>query len=323
MSFKLPGVSLVLLIVSLIISSWFMIHLLAFFGIFLAIVYPFCWFLFPKRMVCFLCRFKKTKEDCPHKNLLSVFLNTLFIFFISLISTGIVFFESKILAGANFISLSKPASFSIPAKGQYRLGEIFPLKVEIEGIKAPVNAVQADLKFDPDKLEAIEFSTKGSFANIFIQKDVDNKSGYARLTGGLPNPGFFSEKGLFGTVFFKGKKPGVVRVEFLPSSMILSNDGKGTNIINDLLATSYLILPDKISPEEEKAQESSNFTSMVLGEATGESQMKFYEEEEVLGEKREEQTETKKKGFLVWFLQTLHDFDTFVVNQWTQLVKLR
>ena len=90
----------------------------------------------------------------------------------------------------------------------------------------PINAIQADLGFNPEKVEVVDISTQNSFANIFIQKEINNETGYARLTGGLPNPGFFSDRGIFGTVFFRGKQPGVVKIDFLPSSMVLANDGR-------------------------------------------------------------------------------------------------
>lgn len=91
------------------------------------------------------------------------------------------------------------------------------MKIDITSIKVPINAVQADIGFEPHKLEVVDVSTEDSFANIFIQKEINNEVGYVRLTGGLPNPGFFADRGVFGTVFFKGISPGIVRIEFLPS----------------------------------------------------------------------------------------------------------
>lgn len=169
-------------------------------------------------------------------------------------------------------SKSKSVSFVIPAKGQYKLGEVFSVKIEIDGVKTPINAVQADLAFDPARVEAVEVSTENSFADIFIQKEIDNQKGYVRLTGGLPSPGFSGEKGLFGTVFFKSKTPGIAKIEFLPTSMVLANDNKGTNVLKDFAQISYLILPEKISQQEENSQKA------ILGKNTDETQMVFYGE---------------------------------------------
>lgn len=194
------------------------------------------------------------------------------------------------------------------------------MTIEIVGIKTPINAVQTDLGFDPEKLEVVEISTEDSFANIFIQKEISNETGYARLTGGLPNPGFFADKGTFGTVFFKGKNPGVVKVEFLPSSMVLANDGRGTNVIKELASASYLILPEEVSEEERKQQEVL-IKPVVLGERTEETQMKFYEEEKVLGARVGQEIEKEKKLHLgKEVLNSWERFDRFTLSLWSKLV---
>jgi len=315
-----------------VIGSWVLIHILAVFGIFIAITYPLWWLILPKQTVCLFCRAKinVNEEDyCPFchrkitknetlspKSFRSAALNGGLILLFSLLSIGLVFGESKILFKLGFPPTPKTVSFIIPTKGQYRLGEIFPMKIEIAGIKTPVNAVQADLGFEPEKLEVEEISTKDSFANIFIQKEINNEGGYTRLTGGLPNPGFFSDKGILGTVFFKGKAPGVVKVEFLPSSMVLANDGKGTNVLKDLASVSYLILPEKLTPEEEEMQKSLvSQAKTILGESTEETQMNFYEEEKVLGTNAgEEIKESKKFNPIKLFLNALEKIDRFVLD---------
>jgi len=193
----------------------------------------------------------------------------------------------------------------------------------ITGIKVPINAVQADIGFEPHKLEVVDVSTEDSFANIFIQKEINNEVGYVRLTGGLPNPGFFTDHGVFGTVFFKGISPGIVRIEFLPSSMVLGNDGRGTNVVKDLVTVSYLILPERISEEEEEMQKSASIESVVLGESSENTQMKFYEETKVLGAKIEQEMQEKPKINLTSiFLDVLEEIDRFVLTLWEKVFSL-
>ena len=321
------------IIIVWIIASWFLVHLFAVLGVFLAIAYPIWWLFAPKQMVCFLCRVRKEGEYCPFcrkrltkkegifpKTLSSAIYNGLLILVFSLLSVGVVFGESQLLFKLGFPATPKTVSFIIPAKGQYRLGEIFPMKIEITNIKTPVNAVQVDLAFDPTKLEIEDISTEGSFADIFIQKELNNEGGYARLTGGLPNPGFFSDRGVFGTAFFKSKAPGIVKIEFLPSSMVLANDGKGTNVLKDLTSVSYLILPEKISPEEEEMQKEITLQSAVLGETTGETQMKLYEETGVLGVKAGQEIQEKKEFSIYKIaLDSLEKVDRFILEQWEKM----
>jgi hypothetical protein len=316
-----------------VIASWFIIHFLAIFGTFLAVTYPLWWFLIPKQTVCLFCRAKinVNKQDyCPlcrreinknetvsPKNFSSAVFNGGLILLFSIVSIGLVFGESRLLFKLGFPPTPKTVSFLIPTKGQYRLGEIFPMKIEIAGIKTPINAVQADLGFDSTKLEIEDISTEDSFADIFIQKELNNEGGYARLTGGLPNPGFFSDKGVFGTAFFKGKTPGVVKIEFLPSSMVLANDGKGTNVLKDLASVSYLILPEKISDEEEEMQKQISLQSAVLGETTENTQIKFYDDNKVLGTQVSQEIQKEKKFSLFKVIFSgLEKIDRFVLELW-------
>lgn len=326
----------ILLILLYVIGSWLLVHILAVFGIFIAIAYPLWWLIVPKQTVCLFCRAKvsvNNEDYCPFcrrkikknetispKSFASAVLNGILILIFSIISMVLVFGESQILFKLGFPPTPKTVSFVIPTKGQYRLGEMFPMKIEIAGIKTPINAVQADLGFEPAKLEVVDISTEGSFANIFVQKEINNDGGYSRLTGGLPNPGFFSDRGLFGTVFFKGKSPGVVKIEFLPSSMVLANDGRGTNVLKDLASVSYLILPEKISQEEEEMQKSIILQSSVLGESTKDTQMKFYEENNVLGAKVAQEIGKKKKfNPAQIFLEALEKTDRFVLSFWDKI----
>lgn len=336
MSNKFFGLGLILTIIVLVLSSWVLIHILAIFGIFLAVAYPVWWLFAPKQSVCLLCRAEKEGSKCPFcrkeivknqgtspSNLTSAILNGGLILIFSLVSIGIVYGESQVLFKLGFPPTPKTASFIIPSKGQYRLGEIFPMKVEIENIKNSINAVQADIGFDPDKVEVVDISTKDSFANIFIQKEINNEGGWSRLTGGLPNPGFFGNHGTFGTIFFRGKSPGLVKIGFLPSSMVLANDSRGTNILKDLPSVSYLILPEKISEEEDKEQQKLISYANVLGVSTDSGQLKFYDEGSVLGVQAGKEIQNENQfslGKLI--LGGLEKIDRFILTFWDKITGL-
>ncbi len=311
---------IVLQVIAFILASWFLVHLLAIFGAFLALAYPLWWLLNLKRFPCLWCRIKEAKK-CSFSH---SFLDAGLILVFTLLSFGLVFGESKILFKMGFPPTPKTVSFVIPPKGQYRLGEIFPLKIEIAGIKVPVNAIQADLGFNPERLEVEEISTQDSFANIFVQKEINNEAGWARLTGGSPNPGFFSDHGVFGTVYFKGKSPGVAKIEFLPSSMVLANDGRGTNVLKEFPVVSYLILPEKISQEEE--EQKKLLSSLVLGTQAQEIpesevvQMRFYEENKILGTQvGEEIAEKKEVSLSKIFLNFLEKIDHLILSLWGRI----
>ena len=329
----IPIISILIKIFALAVSSWILIHLLAILGIFLAFSYP-LWYLFaPKQTYCWFCRVKKEGEYCNFcrqpvrkadgispKSFVSACRNALLLLVFSVLSLGLVFGESKILFKLGFPATPKTVSFVIPPKGQYRLEEIFPMKIEIVGIKTPINAVQADFSFDSRKTEVVDISTKDSFANIFIQKEINNEVGYARLTGGLANPGFFADHGTFGTVFFRGKNPGLFKVEFLPSSLVLANDSRGTNVIKELASASYLILPEKISEEEQKQQQVI-IQPEVLGEqtATTTAQLIFYDEGVILGSGITKETYEKKITLVSTILNLLEQIDRFILSSWAKI----
>lgn len=326
-------ISSVLMVLVWVVASWFLIHFLAILGLFLGVAYPIWWIFFPHQTVCFLCRTRKEGDRCPFckrivvkeegllpKSLTSAIYNGLLILVFSLISFGVVYGESQILLKLGFPPTEKTVSFVIPTKGQYYLGEIFPMELEINGIKTPINTVQTDLSFDPSKLEVIDISTEESFANIFIQKEINNEVGYARLTGGLPNPGYASDRGVFGTVYFKTKEPGVVKIEFLPSSLVLANDGKGTNVLKDLTTVSYLILPERISQEEKDLQDRV-YSQSVLGEnAEDEIQMKFFEENDKLELGIETEIEENKTlDKVISPIEWLQRIDQYTLNIWREI----
>lgn len=313
-------------IILFIITSWALIHLLALFGLFLAFAYPLWWFITPRNTTCFICRSRRPGDWCPFcgkrveakanypKSIKSTLLNSTLIAIVSILSFGIIFLESKILFQVGFPPTPKTASFNIPDKKQYRLGEIFPVKIDIKGIQTNINAVQADLEFNPEKLEVADISTEESFANVFIQREINNESGYVRLSGGIPNPGFQGENGIFGTIFFQGKNPGLAEINFLPSSMILANDGRGTNVIKELSSASYLILPERISQDEEELQKNLITTDQNQSTST---KIAFYEETSILGTSTLEEIEKEKStNIFKMFLAKLEEFDTFVISLW-------
>jgi hypothetical protein len=146
-------------------------------------------------------------------------------------------------------------TFVAPPKNQYRLGQMFTLEIDVKNVHSPINAVQADLAFDPQFLEVVLVQTHNSFASIFLQNEFNNQEGWVRLSGGVPNPGFTGSRGVFGTVYFKTKSPGVTEVKYLPSSLVLANDGQGSNILQTLPSTPYLILSEVISDQERQQQD--------------------------------------------------------------------
>jgi len=255
-----PGL---LIFLKYIFFSIIFIHLFGLFGIFFAFAYPLWWFFAPNQAFCFYCfhasLIKKGKGYCPvckrtttsiyDPPLHSALINTATIFVLSLFAFLVVFTEVKLIEQTNFslggLFRRERTSFILPEKYKFYLGHNFDFDIEVKNPEKPVNVVQSDIQFDKDFINVDSIQTEQSFATIFTQKDFSNDEGWIRIVGGLPNPGFIGEKGLFARISFKPIKPGVGRVVFLPSSRILANDGKGTNLLARFPSQSFVIEPEK------------------------------------------------------------------------------
>jgi hypothetical protein len=331
-----------------ILGSIVLMHLAGFLGIFVVVAYPIWWLLIPQKTPCFFCKWKKVGEVCPacrcvvedHKlcypqNFRSVLLNIIGILVVTLISFAVIFLETKILSYYGISPLDKTVSFVIPTKGSYRLGEIFPLGVDLGGVQTNINTVRADISYDPQYLEVTDITTSGSFATIFVQKEINNEVGFARISGGVPNPGInctdSSNDCHFASFIFKTRKPGSVQVKYLPTSLVLANDGQGSNIVRNLGTTSFLILPETVNKEEQIKQEGA-LKLTVLGSEAKDSvgQLHLYQgnpilETSVLGANTElvnqkDQNKDQMPSRLKTFLVAVQKYDSFILNFWKKLI---
>lgn len=304
------------MIVGVLILSYILVHVFALLGIFVAVAFPLWWILFPQFTSCIYCRNTPVGKRCkscneivqskvsPPKNFRSVILNTLTILLVSIFSVGTVYLEYKVLERANFLpEKSKLVEFIIPEKKQYKIGEIFSVDLEIDTKDVAINAVQTDLSFDTEKLELKKLSLEKSFAQIFIQKEINNESGYLRLTGGLPNPGYSGEKGHFATAYFMAKGAGLVDISYLPSSLVLANNGSGTNILKSYPTITYLIKPEYLTDTEKEMQDSI-FSSNVLGVDSNTNQILFFEDEDdyVMGIQDEITNSEEEESLTFWHI---------------------
>lgn len=328
-------------ILFLIFLSIIFLHLFAFFGFIIAFAYPVIWIFAQKFTICIVCKSKKIGDYCSFckqkvpekypnevKTFGSALKNALVLLLIAFISFLFLLFETKVMEQLNLTSSPKTVSFTIPSQKQFRIDEIFPMDIQITGIETPVNAVQTDISFNPEKVEVIDIVTEDSFADIFLQKEINNEAGFARLTGGVTNPGFLGQNGVFGTVLFKAKQPGLLQISFLPTSLVLANDGKGSNVLKDVSDINYLIIPERISPEEAELQKTIELGARVLGsteqESTTDTKLYFYSPSKLdsndIAEVKGVSNETSSKiakhsdSFVVVLIRTVHAYNEFVLK---------
>lgn len=308
-----------------LVAAWFAVHVFSILGLFLVAAYPLFWLIFPQKTVCFMCGVSQEGDKCRFcnepvekraaypKNLQSAVLNTIPLLLLTALSIGTVALEANVLRRAGILRPEPTVSFTIPDAGQYKIGQAIIMDIKVQGIETPINAVQADIQFDPEYLEVYDVSTKDSFGNIFINKDINNELGYVRLSGGLPNPGYSLPQGNFGSVIFIAKKAGIATVEFLDSSLVLANDGYGNNVIAELPDASYLIQPERMT-QEELAEQERVLSSDVLGVTSDDTQLHFYEGPDVpqidLGNIEAAQTPEQEASIL----ELIHTMDSYILN---------
>ncbi len=256
---KIPSLSF---FIGLIISSFILIHIFGFFGFFVAFAYPLWWFFIPQKTVCFFClhrRLVDPKGDCPvckrkvttiyDPPLNSVFFNMLIILVLSISSLLIIFLEIFIVTSGGFnpavLIYGRRAQFVIPEKNNFQVGKEFYFDVSANAVSIPINVVQADIQFDNKLLEVKSIDTSSSFATIFTQKDYSNTEGWIRIVGGLPAPGYLGDYGQFARIYFFPKVIGVGKINFMETSKLLANDGRGTNILFKYPSSSVFITKER------------------------------------------------------------------------------
>jgi hypothetical protein len=134
-----------------------------------------------------------------------------------------------------------------PSKGTFFVGSTFSVSIYVDTKGNEINAVEVDLKFPPDILQVTTPTAGESFISEWIvPPSYSNIGGKITFKGGIPG-GIKTSAGLVSTITFRAKSPGLARVEFLDSSKVLLNDGKGTPIFTTNFGGVYEIL---ISPPE-------------------------------------------------------------------------
>ena len=154
------------------------------------------------------------------------------------------------------VSSAQAAYFKIsPSSGNYYKGENFEVRILVNSDVA-INAVSGVLTFPTKNLGVIEVNKKNSLINLWIREPSFSNAGEfgnVRFEGVILNPGFIGSDGRVLNILFRVKDKGVANVEFV-QSMILANDGQGTNVIAPSGAAGFILLPQKPLPAGEEKQ---------------------------------------------------------------------
>lgn len=103
-----------------------------------------------------------------------------------------------------------------------------------------INAVGVYLNYSTSTLQIKEIDMSDSFCELVIEKSFDIKKGSITIMCGLPTPGIDKDSEIAKLIFEKNKN-GWIDISILNNSMVLANDGKGTNLLKKINNTVTLI----------------------------------------------------------------------------------
>jgi hypothetical protein len=267
----------ILIIPLYVVLSWIAVHFFALTGFFICGGFFLFWLAYPKKTLCILCKLRPENTQCHFcrepidksrlypKDFLSFFLNFCLILIAAIFCLLIVFQEKIIIEKTNLIPSPKTVTLVEPDIHSFYINEVFDFDIKIENITQAINAAQFEIEYNPKSLEVLDVDFSKSFANIYLQKEVNDDIGYIRVSGGLPNPGFNEPQAIFATIYFKALTPGTNKINILPRSLVLANDGRGSNILKSAGEFKILILTDLADNSEPQSIEAVKKEDNVLG----------------------------------------------------------
>lgn len=110
------------------------------------------------------------------------------------------------------------------------VGQKFMVRINVDTLGNSINAVQSYLTFDPNILEITSSNTGKSFCKFYPENNYDNNKGLVKLACGAPYPGFRG-KNILEELEFNAKAIQTTTIKLTSDSMVLANDGKGTNLL--------------------------------------------------------------------------------------------
>lgn len=131
-------------------------------------------------------------------------------------------------------NIKSEAALSIVGPDSVTVGKEFTISVHVDSKGNYINAVKSYLEFDPDVLQVINENTRSSFCNFYVEKKYDNTKGEIQLSCGSPYPGFKGENAVQ-EIEFLSKAAHDTEIKISDKSLVLANDGKGTNLLNNFL----------------------------------------------------------------------------------------
>ncbi len=180
--------------------------------------------------------------------LLNIFDNKIFkVSYLLIIISKVCLFFLLYLLGINIV-YSADLLIS-PATGSYNVGSTFTITVQANPRGQQINAVEAELRFDPSELSVVSVSREGSAFSLWTNEpSFSNSAGTVQFGGGNPTP--FSTQSPLMTVTFRATGDGDASVSFTEAT-VLAADGFGTDVLNNMTGGTYTLSVADTTPTQE------------------------------------------------------------------------
>ncbi|MBU4216319.1 hypothetical protein L6270_02010 [Candidatus Parcubacteria bacterium] len=109
----------------------------------------------------------------------------------------------------------------------------FTIRVSTNPNGQAVNAVGALINFSTSTVKATDIDLKNSFCALLIANTIDNQIGQINIMCGKPYPGVNTEATI-AEITFEKLNTATSSISFASSSMVLANDGFGTDVLKTL-----------------------------------------------------------------------------------------
>lgn len=156
-------------------------------------------------------------------------------------TAGVSWFGAVVAAALFLLAhpgAAQAATLSLsPSSGSYAIGKTFTVSVIVSSPNQALNAVSGQLSFHTDLLTATSVSKSGSIMSLWVQEPAIS-SGTVSFEGVVLNPGYTGSGGRVVAVTFKVKATGSATLRITAAS-VLANDGKGTNILDDIGSATF------------------------------------------------------------------------------------
>lgn len=154
-------------------------------------------------------------------------------------------FLSTLLFFPFLVQAADGTLYMMPERGAYKIGEVFEVRVLADSGGVPINAVEAELNFNPHALSvekiSVEKSILSSWSTDPFFSNADGIIQFSGWTGGT----FTGQDGLLVTITFKALRDASANAHLAAGAMLAVQDG--SNIITSMKSGVYTVAPRDIA----------------------------------------------------------------------------